>query len=77
VHRAEPAENAVALPPGQIAVEGAHLFVGCGKSKDCSKDKVADTRLELIELQLEGKRRMSAQEFINGYRPKSGDHLGE
>ena len=77
VHRADPAENAAALPPGQIAVEGAHLFVGCGKSKDCSKDKVADTRLELIELQLEGKRRMSAQEFINGYRPKSGDHLGE
>jgi methionyl-tRNA formyltransferase len=73
VHRAEPAENAVALTPGQIAVEGARLFVGCGKSKD----KDAATRLELIDLQLEGKRHMSAQEFINGYRPKSGDHLGE
>jgi methionyl-tRNA formyltransferase len=33
--------------------------------------------LELIEIQLEGKRRMTAQEFINGYRPKSGDHLGQ
>jgi methionyl-tRNA formyltransferase len=71
VHRAEPAENAAALTPGQIAVEGAHLFVGCGRGKD------ADTELEMIEIQLEGKRRMSAHEFINGYRPKSGDHLGE
>jgi methionyl-tRNA formyltransferase len=33
--------------------------------------------LELIEIQLEGKRRMSAQEFINGYRPKTGDALGQ
>jgi len=31
----------------------------------------------LIEIQLEGKRRMTAQEFINGYRPKSGDYLGQ
>ena len=36
VHRAEPAENAAALTPGQIAVEGAHLFVGCGRGKDLS-----------------------------------------
>ena len=49
------------------------LFVGCGKNK--AQD--ADTALELIEIQLEGKRRMTAQEFINGYRPKSGDHLGQ
>jgi methionyl-tRNA formyltransferase len=49
------------------------LFVGCGKNED----KDTDTTLELTEIQLEGKRRMSAQEFINGYRPKSGDHLGQ
>jgi len=73
VHRAQPLQHAVKLTPGEVAVEGARLLVGCGKSKD----KNTDTALELIEIQLEGKRRMTAQEFINGYRPKSGDHLGE
>jgi methionyl-tRNA formyltransferase len=71
VHRAQPVQHAVKLTPGEVAVEGTRLFVGCGKDKD------TDTTLELIEIQLEGKRRMTAQEFINGYRPKSGDHLGQ
>ena len=71
VHRAQPSQHAVTLKPGEIAVEGTRLLVGCGK------DKHTDTALELIEIQLEGKRRMSAQEFINGYRPKSDDHLGQ
>jgi methionyl-tRNA formyltransferase len=71
VHRALPAQHASKSPPGEIAVDGTHLFVGCGKDKD------ADTMLELMEIQLEGKRRMSAQEFSNGYRPKSGDRLGQ
>jgi methionyl-tRNA formyltransferase len=73
VHRAQPSQRAVKLTPGELAVEGTHLFVGCGKDKE----KGADTALELIEIQLEGKRRMTAQEFTNGYRPKSGDHLGQ
>jgi methionyl-tRNA formyltransferase len=75
VHRAQPVQHAVRLTAGQIAVEGTRLFVGCGKNK--AKDKDTDTTLELIEIQLEGKRRMTAQEFVNGYRPKSGDHLGQ
>jgi len=75
VHRAQALQPAVKLTPGDVAVEGMHLFVGCGKNKD--EDKDTDTALELIEIQLEGKRRMTAQEFINGYRPQSGDHLGE
>jgi methionyl-tRNA formyltransferase len=79
VHRAQPWLHAVALTPGEVAVEGTRLLVGCGDgySKGRGKDKDTDTALELIEIQLEGKRRMTAQEFINGYRPKSGDHLGE
>jgi len=77
VHRAQRRQHAVALTPGEIAVEGTHLFVSCGKGNDRNKDENAGTALELIEIQLEGKRRMSAQEFINGYRPKSGDHLGQ
>jgi methionyl-tRNA formyltransferase len=75
VHRAQPWQHAVTLTPGEIAVEGTRLLVGCGKGKDKDKDK--HTALELIEIQLDGKRRMTAQEFINGYRPKSGDHLGQ
>jgi methionyl-tRNA formyltransferase len=71
VHRARPRQDALELTTGEIAVKGAHLFVGCGNNKD------AKTALELIEIQLEGKRRMTALEFINGYRPKSGDYLGQ
>jgi methionyl-tRNA formyltransferase len=71
VHRAEPWQHAAKLTAGEVAVEGTRLLVGC------RRDKGNDTALELIEIQLEGKRRMSAQEFINGYRPKSGDHLGQ
>jgi methionyl-tRNA formyltransferase len=81
MHRAQPVQHSVRLTPGEVAVEGTRLFVGCGKNKDKDEDKNknkgADTMLELIEVQLEGKRRMTAQEFINGYRPKSGDHLGQ
>ncbi|MGA2234832.1 MAG: methionyl-tRNA formyltransferase [Terriglobales bacterium] len=73
VHRAQPVQHAIQLTPGEVAVEGTRLFVGCGEDK--AKD--ADTTLELIEVQPEGKRRMTAQEFINGYRLKSGDRLGQ
>jgi methionyl-tRNA formyltransferase len=73
VHRAQPLQQTVTLTPGEVAFEGARLFVGCGKEKDNN----AGTALELVEIQLEGKRRMTGQEFINGYRPKSGDRLGQ
>src|SRR5271154_5949221 len=71
VRRAQPAQRAFNLAPGEIAVEVPRLFVGCGIDKNTA------TTLELIELQLEGKRSMTTQEFINGYRPQSGDHLGQ
>ena len=67
VHRAQPVQHTIKLTPGTVAVEGTKLFLGCGE----------DTALELIEIQLEGKRRMTAQEFISGYRPQPGDHLGQ
>jgi methionyl-tRNA formyltransferase len=72
VHRAKSVQHAAPLTPSEIAVEGTRLVVGCGKN-----DKDALTALELIEIQLEGKRRMTAQEFINGYRPQFGDKLGQ
>ena len=77
VHRAQPMQHAGTLTPGELAVEGTRLLVGCGKDKDKDKDKGSETTLKLIEIQLEGKRRMTTQEFINGYRPQSGDRLGQ
>jgi len=58
--------GALALEAGAIAVEGEQLFAGCGEG----------TSIVIRELQLEGKRRMSAREFINGYQPKAGEKLG-
>jgi methionyl-tRNA formyltransferase len=54
------------LPPAEVKVEGEHLFLGCGQ----------ETALEVIELQLEGKKRSAAADFIRGYRPQPGERLG-
>lgn len=67
VRRAHPVPSPAKLAPGQIALEGIRILVGCGSP---------DSALDLLEVQLEGKRRMTAQEFINGYRPQPGDLLG-
>jgi methionyl-tRNA formyltransferase len=58
---------AIDVPAGKLLVEGGSLLVGCG----------ANSSLELTEVQIEGKKRMSVQDFLNGYRPKVGEHLGE
>lgn len=57
---------AAELPPGELKIESNHFFVGCGDRSS----------LEIHELQLEGKKRTSAAEFIHGYRPLSGERLG-
>ena len=67
VHKAQAAPPTAHLRPGEIGVDRARLLVGCGHN----------TNLELLEVQLEGKRRMSAREFINGYKPKTGEPLGQ
>jgi methionyl-tRNA formyltransferase len=56
-----------ALPAGSLVCDAGRLVVQCG----------GDTSLEILELQLEGKKRMAASDFIHGYRPKSGERLGE
>ncbi len=55
------------VPRGTIKMEGSLPLVGCAKH----------TALELIEVQIEGKRRMAAQDFVNGYRPYDGEILGK
>jgi methionyl-tRNA formyltransferase len=62
--------NAVALDrtilSSELKTEGDRLLVGCGRG----------TAIELLELQLEGKKRTSAQDFLRGYRPLPGEKLG-
>jgi methionyl-tRNA formyltransferase len=67
VHLARPAQTPSLLTPAALTVEGTRLLAGCGLG----------SALELLEVQIEGKRRMTAQEFMNGYRPKAGERLGE
>jgi methionyl-tRNA formyltransferase len=55
------------LAPGELQIEATRLLVGCGKQ----------TVMELIELQPEGKRRMPARDFVNGYQPAPGEKLGQ
>ena len=52
---------------GTITLRGDGAFVGCG----------AHTALELLEVQMAGKKRMSARDFVNGYRPREGERMGE
>ena len=58
------AENK-SLPPGKLSVEGIRLLAGCAHN----------TALELLGVQLEGKKKMSASDFIHGYHP-DGETLG-
>jgi methionyl-tRNA formyltransferase len=59
-------ECQAAHPPGSLVRAGNRLFVACGE----------DGSLELLELQLEGKRRMPAAAFLNGIPIASGERLG-
>lgn len=54
------------VPAGRIRLLGDRLLVGAAH----------DTALEILELQPEGKKKMSVLDFINGYKPKSGEGLG-
>src|SRR5208337_2223839 len=54
------------LTAGEVVVESDGLIVGCAHP----------TALELLEVQPEGKKRMTAKAFIQGYRPHSGEKLG-
>ena len=64
VWKAAPAGQS--LHPAQLHHEAERLFVGCG----------GNTAIELLQIQLEGKKRMPARDFVNGYRVKPADKLG-
>jgi methionyl-tRNA formyltransferase len=65
VHSAWPVETAPRGNPGELSASDKGLLVACG----------ADTTLELREVQIEGKKRMSGRDFVNGYRPATGERL--
>lgn len=64
VLKARPADKALAA--GEIHAEGDRLLVGCGESSS----------LEILELQIEGKKRTGAGDFLRGYRLQGGEKLG-
>jgi methionyl-tRNA formyltransferase len=56
-----------AVPVAEIQAASDRLLVGCR----------AGSVLEILELQPEGKKRITAREFINGYRLKDKERLGD
>jgi methionyl-tRNA formyltransferase len=65
LHRLTLAGSTVA-PPGEMMVEGSRLFVAAGSS----------TRLELLEVQMEGKKRLPVADFLRGASPQAHERLG-
>jgi methionyl-tRNA formyltransferase len=66
IHRAAPLVGATNAAPGAVLLAtGDRLEVATG-----------DGHLALLEVQLEGKRRLAAREFLAGHPLRSGDRLG-
>ncbi len=66
VHAAVPAPEVAVVAAGHFAIEHDRLLLGFAHG----------TALDVQELQLEGKKRMTAKDFVNGYRPKSEEGVG-
>jgi methionyl-tRNA formyltransferase len=66
IHSATPAAEVAGIFPAHFVVENERLLLGFAHG----------TALEVLELQLEGKKRMHARDFVNGYRPRSEEELG-
>jgi methionyl-tRNA formyltransferase len=63
--RTEPSK-VKSLSPGAVMIEGRKLLVGTG-----------DGTLIVSEVQPGGKKRMSSEAFINGYKPQPGERMGD
>src|SRR6516162_10274206 len=66
LHAAEPSPEMAPARPGYFIIENGRLLMGFAHG----------SALEVRELQVEGKKRMSAHDFINGYRPRTDELLG-
>ena len=67
IYAAAPAHEVGVVAPAHFTVENERLLLGFAHG----------AALQVLELQPEGKKRMSALDFINGYRPRSEEKLGE
>jgi methionyl-tRNA formyltransferase len=67
VWKARLAEAPAAAAPGSLLPSGRRLFAGCGDG----------ARLELLEVQMEGKNRIVADAFMNGQHVRQNEPLGE
>jgi len=66
IHAAVPAPEVAVIAPGHFSVENDRLLLGFAHG----------SALDVQELQVEGKKRMSGRDFVNGYRPKSEEEVG-
>ena len=66
IHKLQPVSAEELVQPGEVRVEDQRLFVACAQG----------TALELLEVQPEGKNRMTAAEFLRGNPIASGTRLG-
>jgi methionyl-tRNA formyltransferase len=68
VHRLLPTQlmGVRTADPGSVVIQQGTIFVACGDR----------TWIELVEIQPEGKRRMTAGEFLRGHALQSGARLG-
>lgn len=64
IWKAKPVADRV--PAAELRVIHGRLIVGSAQ----------ETSLELLEIQLEGKKPTTAHDFLQGYRPKPGEKLG-
>lgn len=55
----------LAGPPGRLEARQGRLLVACGE----------ETSLELLEVQVEGKKRMPGADFLNGYQIRENERL--
>jgi methionyl-tRNA formyltransferase len=67
VQRTRPAEETSAALPGTVTLDKRRLLVTCGSG----------SALELLEVQMEGRGRVSGEAFGNGQRPEPLERLGD
>jgi len=67
IWKSRPVGDPIEGEPGKLVVCDRRLLVCCGRN----------TGLELLELQLEGRKRISVGEFLSGQHVATGEMLGE
>jgi methionyl-tRNA formyltransferase len=65
IHRLLPHQLEQKCQPGELLIDAGRFFVACGHQ----------SWIELLEVQMEGKKRMAAADFLRGAQLKSGQLL--